>query len=218
MSLPVKIAEMIQQVQQPHQSGQHPHKRFKYSTRDDLFAVLRGLCASRGIVIVPSVELVSLERVHDTNKGAAQYRAVVKLHVTVTDGKDELRSQWVGESYSTDETAIQSAATQAMRFFLINTFMLFDGEGEVDYSAATPGEQTKQVPAPPKPNEAVAELEQLLQRAGLEAQEVVAFLAWIAEQESKRAIGQVAPERLKLWVSKLSARGASLADEARRRI
>lgn len=198
-----KLAKMIGMVKQPVQSKKHSHKNFSYSTRDDLFAVVRGLCAEVGVVFVPVLDLLDYSEFASSQKGNTRFRAVVKLHMSImdTETNEELPSVWVGEGIASDETAIQSAATQAMRFFLINTFMLFDGEGEAQYGAQAPGETTKVVE--PKPEGVAAQIAAYCGVQGLSDDETHRFLKYIQNSEKKRSIEQVPDAVLNNWLQKM---------------
>lgn len=201
MSIAKKIQLVTRDIKQPAKTQKHPTKRFDYSSRDDLFAVVRQLLVQQELAFVHKLDLIAHERIHDTARGFAQYRAVVRLTVTIFDDTDSITSEWIGEGISSDETSIQSAATQAMRFFLINTFMLFDGEGEAQYGAQAPGETTKVVE--PKPEGVAAQIAAYCGAQGLSDDETHRFLKYIQNSEKKRSIEQVPDAVLNNWLQKM---------------
>ena len=203
MSIAKKIQLVTRDIKQPAKTQKHPTKKFDYSSRDDLFAVVRQLLVQQELAFVHKLDLIAHERIHDTARGFAQYRAVVRLTVKIFDDTDSITSEWIGEGISSDETSIQSAATQAMRFFLINTFMLFDGEGEAQYGAQAPGETTKVVE--PKPEGVAAQIAAYCVGNGVSDADTEAFLDYIRLSEKKRSIEQVPDPVLNNWLNKIKA-------------
>lgn len=202
-SISKKIQLVTRDIKQPAKTQKHPTKKFDYSSRDDLFAVVRQLLVQQELAFVHKLDLIAHERIHDTARGFAQYRAVVRLTVTIFDDTDSITSEWIGEGISSDETSIQSAATQAMRFFLINTFMLFDGEGEAQYGAQAPGETTKVVE--PKPEGVAAQIAAYCTGNGVSDADTETFLDYIRLSEKKRSIEQVPDPVLNNWLNKIKA-------------
>lgn len=219
MSLAQKLAEVTAAVRHPPQSGHNKFHRYDYSTRDDIFGAIRGELASRGIVVVPSVE----EVIHgDTSRvsksGAAIVRFNVRVRILITDGDEEYVSLWWGESHTEDDKGIQQAVTQALRFWATNTFMLLDGSDEQLYGQ--PGTQTTSggPGGPPNVNreaasssatEAKSAIAARLKSLGFELDDVKGFFGYIAESDKSPSIDDVHPGKLKVWADRI----AKAADE-----
>lgn len=217
-----KIADVIRSVKAPAQSGYHTFNRFHYSTRDDIFMAIRGELASRGVAAIPSVELLSLESAGETKRGGSQMRALVRVTMTLIDSEsgETLTQQWVGEAVTSDDKGIQGAATQAIRFWAVNTFMLCDGSDEQIYdkpgtqaTAPAKNHQVKREEAPPAdPRRALVKR---LYDLGLSEEQAKLFGGFIAKHENVESARQVSDARMRMWLDRLKSKAD---DDARQSV
>ena len=208
-TLAAKLVRVMREVRQPRQSARHDYQKFDYSTRDDIFEVVRAALVEAGVAICTSLHLISQTEAGKTSRGIAQTRCVVRLDVQLidSDSGEELPCSWFGEAVTTEDKGIQGAATQAARFWAINQFMLMDGrESDLHSQSGPPAAE----PARESAKDATAELVALLESKGLTADELERFQAYVAGVEKKGSINQVSPQRLGAWVKKLAAADASV--------
>lgn len=203
--LATEIAQCVLETGHPAQSGYNTHGKYNYSTRDDIYAVCRAVFAKRGLAVVPSLELVSHERVHDSSRGAAQYRAIVRLKLSFQHAQHgEQVTHWIGESIGGDDKVIQSAGTQAIRFALTSLLMLMDGSDEqLHHAAGTQTGETRAVQAPPTEPSALENFNACMSSIGITDEEATKFGAYIADTEQKPSLAKVDPHRLQGYVNKL---------------
>jgi len=206
--LAAKLVRVMREVRQPRQSARHDYQKFDYSTRDDIFEVVRVALVEAGVAICTSLHLISQSEAGKTSRGIAQTRCVVRLDVQLIDSEsgEELPCSWLGEAVTTEDKGIQGAATQAARFWAINQFMLMDGrESELHSQSGPPAAE----PARESAKDAAAELVALLESKGLNAAELKLFQAYIADHEKKGSVNQISPQRLGVWVKQLAEVDAS---------
>lgn len=206
-NLAKKISEVIAAVKHPPQSGHNKFHGYSYSTRDDIFGVIRHELAARGVAVLPEVVEVIRE---GGDKVGGMTRIIVKLRVTLADGESgETATQaWEGESHTKDEKGVQQAVTQALRFWAVNTFMLLDGSDEQMYGQ--PGTQTSQTHAQPvhrqsaPPADPREGLRKRLAALNFNSEAFARFGAYIARVERVAAFEDVPRSRLNVWLNRMS--------------
>lgn len=208
MKIAQKLAQIISNIRQPERSGYHSYQDYEYSTRDDLFRVIRCELANHGIAIIPSVECTSLEPAGETSKGKPQVRAQVRLTVRLIDGEsgEEMESTWDGEAVTTEDKGIQQAATQAVRFWCVNTFLLMDGSDEQMYgkSGASGGQTTNVHRQQSSYTDPLDAMYQKLRSAGFSDDQISTWLdGYVADIEGAEMIGEVLESRLHAWADKV---------------
>jgi len=215
MSLSKKLVRIMQTIEQPAQSARHAYQKFDYSTRDDIFEVLRVALVRNEVAISSTLDLISQTEAAPTARGIAQTRCTVRLNVTLIDSDtDEQReSHWYGEAITAEDKGLQGAATQAMRFWAIQQFQLMDGrESELHNASGV-------AVAQPATSEAVAsavdDFVALLDGKGLSEAERSAFADYVCTQEKKGSLKAINDKKLAAWARKLEPVDA---DEIRKRI
>lgn len=133
-----KVASIINDIQQPEQSGENTYDGFEYSTRDDIFRVVKPQLAAHGIAMLVSVETLETVQVGKTNSGKPQFLTRVRVDVKLVDEGENntLEASWEGEAIDHGGRGVQQAATQAIRFWMTNTFLLTDGSEEAIYQGS----------------------------------------------------------------------------------
>jgi hypothetical protein len=205
MGIADKLA--LVEVPQPDRSGWNDHGKYKYATRDDIFAVLRPALHKAGLGVMVSSRLVERVRHEDTRNGKGQWHVHVEVSITLVDSEsdEEIKAVWAGEKVSSDDRAIQGAITQAVRSWATNTFMLI-GVDEGTY-VQTPDDDAPQVnrEAGPQTRQATSldELKQLISGLGFGPDEVTEYLRYVANTENCGRIESVAPARIDVWLTKM---------------
>lgn len=215
-SLAQKIAAVTAAVKHPPQSGHNKFHNYRYSTRDDIFGVIRGELAARGVAVMPSV--MSVERLPTGRKsksGAETIRFVVRVSIVLVDSEsgEDSEQVWEGESHTEDDKGVPQAVTQALRFWATNTFLLLDGSDEQMYGQA--GTQTPSGPPPPNVHrepappsdagtEAKGQMAARMKALGYELDDVKAFFAFIAMRDGSPWIDAVHPGKLALWAERMA--------------
>ncbi|MFU8807231.1 MAG: ERF family protein, partial [Bradymonadaceae bacterium] len=210
MSLAKKIAEVMLAVKSPPQTGRNKFLGYQYSTRDDIFGVIRGELGKRGVAVLPEVLSVVREPTGRTTKsGAETMRVNVEMAVTLIDGEsgEERRQLWAAEAQTEDEKGVPQAITQGLRFWAVNTFLLCDGSDEQMYgepgTQVGAGQPVHRKEAPPtNPRQAIIDrLRGLLYND----ESIAAFGGYVARFEKAAHFNDVEPGRLMVWAGKLKA-------------
>jgi hypothetical protein len=204
-SLARKISEVTAAVKHPPQSGFHKFNKFHYSTRDDIFGVIRGELAQRKVAVLPSILSVRHEDTGRTTKsGNPISRIVVRVSVALVDSEsgEEFEQTWEGESHTDDDKGVQQAVTQALRFWATNTFMLLDGSDEQLHGNAGTQNETVHRQSADSPADTI---KARLKRLGFSDQQQNGFLQFIATTENVGSIADVHPGRLQMWASRMNA-------------
>lgn len=209
MSIAKKKADIIRAVKSPPQSGYNSFNKYKYSTRDDIFVVVRGELAQRNLAISTSILSVDHQLTgKKTKSGLDTMRIVVEMRISIEDGDTDEKEHhtWFAEAQTEDEKGIPQAVTQGMRFWLVNTFLLCDGSDEQLHGAA--GTQVDSQPvhrkeAPPAdPRQAIFE-----RLRGLRYSDdgIARFCGYVAQAEKVTLFNDVDPGRLMIWAGRLKA-------------
>ena len=206
-ALAAKLKEAMRTVRQPRQSATHGGTaRFDYSTRDDIFEVVRHALIEAGVAISTSMTLLSQSDAPKTSSGKPQTRSVIRLDVQLidTESGEELPSSWCGEAIVADDKGIQGAATQAARFWCIQNFMLMDGRESELYDNSAPVYEA----ARPEASGEAETLRVMLAGKGLTDEQITRVAEYICEQYKVGRVSEVRPQSLATWTAKMGATSA----------
>ena len=137
-SLAKKLVQVRKNIKDPVKSGYLKIHKHHYSTKDDVFEVVRVTLPQFGLAVLPSQKSVEFLDTGKTTKGGDIIRkAIVEMEMTILDEEtgESFTQTIYGESNTNDDKGIPQATTQALRFWAINTFQLLDGE--VEYMTST---------------------------------------------------------------------------------
>lgn len=200
-----KISEVIATVKQPMKSARNQHLKYDYSTKDDIFEVVREAMAKKNLAIAPSMELVERIEGAKTKSGAIQFMSRIRLTVIIIDGDsgESLTTTWEGESITSDDKGLPQAATQAMRFWAINTFMLMDGANEELSQGDTVARKESVIVQEAPPADVLAAIETRVRRLRFTDDQLEDFLGYIARIEKVEDVEDVPPHRLLAWHNRM---------------
>lgn len=213
-SIAKKIAEVTAAVKHPPQTGRNKHLNYDYSTRDDIFGVIRGELAQRGVAVMPSVIAVQREPTGaSTRSGSPTMRVTVEVEIALSDGDEQIVQSWQGEAHTHDDKGVPQAVTQALRFWAVNTFMLLDGSEDGMYRNASSTPSNARSASTPEPQEVPAPQENtreaivaFLSGIGFKTEQIVSFGQWIAARENAPNIKAVPDDRLPVYLASLRKR------------
>lgn len=209
MSIAAKKAAIMATIAQPLQSGYNKFGGYKYSTRDDIYSVVRRALSEHNIGLSTSLRLHDLQDAGSSGRGNAQTRAIVEVTVTLTDadtGEQDV-STWYGESVATDDKGIQQAGTQAIRFWCVSNFMLMDGSDEQMYdkpgtqhSASKPRVQRSS--ATPSNQDSITKLGKMIVALGFSREQAKAYLAYVAQVGGAKKIDATPKDVIDKFIQK----------------
>lgn len=192
-----KMALITKEIQQPNKTGAHPSIRdHRYSTKDDVFMVVREVMSAHGMAILPSSEVMET-----TADGTTR----VRLTIVIMDGDsgEMLTSTWDGEWKTSKLGAFGAvgASTQALRAWAANTFLLLDGDYHDEYTGTAKKEVTTVHSAPPE--DALKAIETRVRRLKFSEEQLDQYLDFIAEKEGADVITDVPEGRLLYWHNRM---------------
>lgn len=197
-----KLADIIAEMDRPEKSGYLEYQDHRYHTRDDLVDVLRGELAERGIAPLPDASLVE-----HRPTGDGGVCVVVEVEFTFVDGEtgESLSVSSLGESTTGDDKGTASAMTQAVRFALLNMFLVSDGMVEAVHGESPAGgrSQDHNVTRERASNDTAPRdaLRNRLEELGFADEQIASFGAYIARVEGAASFQALPPDRVADWGS-----------------
>jgi len=140
-SLYTKLAKVMGSLTRIPKSGHNTHFNYDFVTDTDVSDAIRKALAKEGIAFFASMREVQ----RDEKKVTAHFV------FTFADGETGATwsCEWNGEAIDTQDKGIAKAATSALKYFLLKTFILSTGDPTDDSDASNGKEDQK--PKPKKP-------------------------------------------------------------------
>ena len=138
-----KLARVMGKIERLPKTGWNDYQKYAYASDADVSDLIRPLLAEEGVCLF--VDMIGVEQIEN--------RTRCHFSFTFADGEtgETFTSTWYGESLTgKDDKGINKAATSALKYFLLKTFIVGTGDlaDEPDAGPATEDRQDK--PAPPK--------------------------------------------------------------------
>lgn len=163
VGLPSKMVRIMAAVGTIEKGGTNSQQGYKFIQSDDVLAAIRSELVKQNVALF-SRALEFDQTAGQTKSGGTNWHVVVKFEFTLVDADTgESRSDtWFGESIDTSDKSINKAATAALKYWLMKTFMISTGD-DIDqdsptFQQRTPrqqlngnGQQERRIP--PKSNE-----------------------------------------------------------------
>ena len=120
-----KLAEAIAEVDRVGKDGVNAHHKYKYTSAEAIYKVIRKPLLDRGLIVIPSIPVSLREGTLTT--------ASLHLKIIDTESGESLEADWVGEGSDKNDKAVFKAATGGMKTWLRHLFMLpADDDPEAD--------------------------------------------------------------------------------------
>ena len=134
-SLFAKLARVMGKLKKLPKTGYNSHFKYKFVTDGDVSDAVRAALASEGVAFFASLQLLEQE----AKKTRAQFI------FTFADGETGATwsCNWTGEAIDTQDKGIAKAATSALKYFLLKTFVLSAGDPEDDSDNGKPEPKPK---------------------------------------------------------------------------
>lgn len=148
LGLYMKLCKVMAQINRLPKTGYNKAQNYAFASESDLTDMIRPLLANEGVFLFSSMDAVEQSPIESKN-GAIGTHATVTMTFTFIDAETgELRaSTWTGEAMDYQDKSINKAATAALKYFLLKTFLISTGETDDDADNATPEPLAKK-PAP----------------------------------------------------------------------
>lgn len=121
-----KMQAVMLEVGHIDKSGYNSHHKYKFTRSEDICKRFQRVMSRHGLLLVPSMS----EFHRDDNK------SVIKWEMTLVDTESgqEIKQDWWSEAADTQDKGINKAATAAIKYYLLKTFLVPD-ESEPDADA-----------------------------------------------------------------------------------
>ncbi len=136
LGLAAKLARVMAAVERIQKTGFNDHHKYAFATDGDVSDEVRALVSQEGIAFLPTMtsvtDLVPLE----TKSGKSRLVRVAFL-MRFQDGAtgEEITSTWYADAMDSQDKAINKAATAAVKYFLLKTFLISTGDEHADADA-----------------------------------------------------------------------------------
>jgi hypothetical protein len=127
-SLFMKLAAVMGDLTRIPKSGENSYFKYKFATEGDVADALRERLAAKNIAFFAS--MVAVEQTEISRNNKTTWRTKATFEFTFADGESgETRTcLWESEAFDEQDKGINKAATAAVKYFLLKTFMLSTGD------------------------------------------------------------------------------------------
>jgi hypothetical protein len=179
LNLRQKLAEVRRRIGYIQKRGHNERQNYRYVTAADIAGAVGDILAELGVVVIPSLESVSYV---PTRNAAGQVERVARVVMTYafTDAEngEAIVVKVPGEGLDVGDKATYKAMTGALKYALLQSFLLASGEDPEDdrHEVHHRGAATPAVHSERKVNAAeIAELKQLIDDTATELERVLAY-------------------------------------------
>jgi hypothetical protein len=191
LSLRQKLAVVRRRISYVQKRGHNERNNYNYVTAADIAGAVGDILAELGVVVVPRLESIS----HEPSRTArAELEHVARVVMAYTfmdvDTAEEITVKVAGEGLDAGDKAPYKAMTGALKYALLQSFLLATGDDPEDERAdsrAALGAERVITP------EQVRELQRLIEETGTELERVLAYyrisaLSGMTEGSYRRAL------------------------------
>ena len=148
-----KVANVMGEVGMVEKNGYNNYYNYEYATAEDIKEAIRPLCAKESLWISSQVKDYKKNRVKTSKGSSTEIELTMYFTIRCGDTGAKVRLVYSGYSIDSSDKFIYKAYTGAMKYFLINNFMLSTGDDpEVDSPEIQDNEEEKN--PKPEPEEA----------------------------------------------------------------
>ena len=119
-----KLARVMGRLKKLPKSGYNDHFKYNFVTDSDVSDAVRTALAAENVAF--------FARMHDVQQ--AEKKTIVHFSFIFADGETGAiwACDWTGEAIDTQDKGIAKAATSALKYFLMKTFVLSSGDPDYD--------------------------------------------------------------------------------------
>ena len=188
LNLREKFAEVRRRLGYIRRRGHNERHNYSYVMAADLAGAVGDILAELGVVVIPQLQSISTETPRSSNERIA--RIVMNYRFVDARSGEELTVRVAGEGADTGDKAPYKAMTGALKYALLQSFLLASGDAPEDERGDMRGAPSPEHPITP---EQVRELETLIEETGTELERVLAYykvsaLGEMTESSYRRAL------------------------------
>ena len=183
-----KFAEVRRRLGYIQKRGHNERHNYSYVMAADLAGSVGDILAELGVVVIPQLQSISTETPRSSNERIA--RIVMNYRFVDARSGEELTVRVAGEGADTGDKAPYKAMTGALKYALLQSFLLTSGDDPEDERGDMRGSPSPEHPITP---EQVRKLEALIEETGTELERVLAYykvsaLSEMTENAYRRAL------------------------------
>lgn len=128
MGLYSKLAEIMGAMRNVPKTGKHP-QGYSFATEGDIVEQVRTELAARSVALMVSITGYESNQISETKNGQPIFRTICTFNFALIDGEtgEVANAQWVNEAMDSSDKGFNKAATAALKYWLIKTFMIPTG-------------------------------------------------------------------------------------------
>jgi len=188
LNLREKFAEVRRRLDYVQKRGHNERHNYSYVTAADLAGSVGDILAELGVVVIPQLQSISTEPPRNSSERIA--RIVMNYRFVDARSGEELTVRVAGEGADAGDKAPYKAMTGALKYALLQSFLLATGDDPEDERAdSRTALGSERVITP----EQVRELHTLIEETGTELERVLAYyrvsaLSEMTERSYRRAL------------------------------
>jgi ERF superfamily len=195
LNLRQKLAEVRRRIGYIQKRGHNERFNYSYVTAADIAGSVGDLLSELGVVVIPSLENITYESTTGRNETTRMARVVMAYTFSDVDSGEELIAKVAGQGLDTGDKAPYKAMTGALKYALLQSFLLATGDDPEDErmdTRLTPSGSDR-----PITPEEIHELERLINDTGTDLERVLAYYKVAALGEMTETAYQRAVEVLR---------------------
>jgi len=200
MSLRKKLGEVRRRIGYIQKRGYNERHNYNYVAAADIAGIVGDILAELGVVVIPRLESITYEPQAPGRVDSVRIARVIMAYAfTDEDSGEEITARVAGEGLDLRDKATYKAMTGALKYALLQSFLLATGDDPEDERADSrtgPGSER------PITNEQVGELQRLIEGTGTDLERVLAYYKVSALGEMSEASFRRALELLRRKLNK----------------
>ena len=188
LNLREKFAEVRRRLGYVQKRGHNERHNYNYVTAADLVGSVGDILAELGVVVIPQIQSISTETPRSSSERIA--RIVMNYRFIDARSGEDLTVRVAGEGADAGDKAPYKAMTGALKYALLQSFLLATGDDPEDERADSRAALSSERVITP---EQVSELKGLIEETGTELERVLAYyrvtaLGEMTEGSYRRAV------------------------------
>ena len=202
LNLRQKLAEVRRRIGYVQKRGHNERSDYSYVTAADIAGPVGDILAELGVVVIPSLEEISYEPASSRREATPMARVIMAYTFSDVDSGEEIVATAAGQGLDAGDKAPYKAMTGALKYALLQTFLLATGDDPEDERAD--GRFNKPSSGRTINAEQVRDLEKRIEDTGTDLQRVLEYYKVASLSELTEFAYRVA---VKVLNRKLAKRG-----------
>lgn len=129
-----KMVAVLAAVKGIPKTGYNAKFNYYYMTADDIMTHLRDILSANGLAMFSEMSGDPVVTELQSDKGGRSFHVIARFTFTLLcqDTGPAIRGDWYGEAIDSFDKAVNKAATAALKYWLMKTFLLTTGDEEQD--------------------------------------------------------------------------------------